>query len=144
MWYFTKSFLCHHFLMFWNQSNLNLISLSEVKSTSASISEHVLFKISLLLMLLIIMDHSYFIPVRIPCITVWFLSTHCETQTQIKNLVIFRVKKMEVSWTSDMLVSYHNSTWHNNPENLDLSLHCHKNLKFHTNWGVCLPHHWTR
>jgi len=35
--------------------------------------------------------------------------------------------KMEAAWSSKMLVSYQNTTWHQNPD-LDLNLHCHENL----------------
>jgi hypothetical protein len=29
---------------------------------------------------------------------------------------------MEAAWTSKMLVLYHSTTWHHNPENLDLKM----------------------
>jgi hypothetical protein len=34
---------------------------------------------------------------------------------------------MEAARSSEMLVSYHNTTWHHNPEEFDLNLHCHEN-----------------
>jgi len=36
--------------------------------------------------------------------------------------------KMEAAWSSERLVSSHN-TWHVNPENYEFCLHCHENLK---------------
>jgi hypothetical protein len=33
------------------------------------------------------------------------------------------VPKMEAAWTSETSVSYHNITWHYNPEDLDLKFH---------------------
>jgi hypothetical protein len=32
-----------------------------------------------------------------------------------------------------VLVSYHNTTWHHNPEDIDLNLHCCENLISHRN-----------
>jgi len=37
--------------------------------------------------------------------------------------------KMETARSSKTMVSYHNTTWCHNPENLDLNFHCHENLK---------------
>jgi hypothetical protein len=39
--------------------------------------------------------------------------------------------KMKTAWSSKMLVSYYNTTWHQNPEDINLNLHCYENLKSH-------------
>jgi len=39
---------------------------------------------------------------------------------------------MEEGWTPETLVSYHNTTRHHSPEELDLNLHRRENLKSHT------------
>jgi hypothetical protein len=41
---------------------------------------------------------------------------------------IFRVKA-GAAWTSEMLVPYHNTTWHHKPGELDLDLYLYENPK---------------
>jgi hypothetical protein len=38
--------------------------------------------------------------------------------------------KMETAMSSATLESYHNTTWHHNPEDLNSNIHYYENLKF--------------
>jgi hypothetical protein len=40
-------------------------------------------------------------------------------------------RMMEATQTSEMLLSYHSTSWHDNPEDLDLNLHHSESLKSH-------------
>jgi hypothetical protein len=40
-------------------------------------------------------------------------------------------RMMEAASTSEILVKFYQTTWHNNPENSHLHTHHHKNLKSH-------------
>jgi len=48
------------------------------------------------------------------------------------------IVKMEAAWNSETLLSYRNTTRRHNPKELDLNLHRHENLKYHTGCGVKL------
>jgi len=43
---------------------------------------------------------------------------------------------MEAAWSCNMLVSY-NTTWDHKPEELNLNLHHHENLKSHMSSTIC-------
>jgi hypothetical protein len=56
---------------------------------------------------------------------------------------------MEAARSSETVVSYHNTTWHHNLEDLDLNLHCCENLisfvvmvmnNYHVVKEGCAPH----
>jgi len=38
---------------------------------------------------------------------------------------------IEAAWICEMIVSYHNTTWHHNPQDLDLNLYCCESPKSH-------------
>jgi len=42
---------------------------------------------------------------------------------------------MEAAWTPETLVSYHDTTWRHNPEDLDLKYHRRKSLKIQVKCG---------
>jgi hypothetical protein len=51
---------------------------------------------------------------------------HDANRSEVNVTTIFRVK---AAWPSERLVSYHNTTWRHNPEDLDLKRHSRESLK---------------
>jgi len=47
---------------------------------------------------------------------------------------------MYAAWISETLLSYHNTTWHHNSEDLDLNIYYYENLKTHIKKCNCLYH----
>jgi len=38
---------------------------------------------------------------------------------------------METAWSFETMISYQNTVWRHNPEDLELNIHHHENLKSH-------------
>jgi len=69
--------------------------------------------------------------VMMPCSVV--VGYHCFKGSSYIHL--YFTLNMETAWTSETAVPYHNVTHCHNPEELNLNLHHHENLKSHT-WRI--------